>query len=248
MFDSRAFATEIATEFATEFATDDAPETAPASPTRAVSAPRPRRSRRATFLRWLRQTHLYLGLWGAALGMLFGATGIILNHRAVLRLPVALSQQKIVQLALPTQATASPAALAQWLQSQQQLAAHSIDRMAVLPAQRLQWGPQTVQQPERWQIRFNTPQRSVNAEYIPGNRFVQLEQSSATVIGTLARLHMASGVSAFWVILSDTIAASLIVLSLTGLLLWTQLHTVRTLGLLTSLGALLAALCYAWSW
>ena len=30
--------------------------------------------RSAVFFRWLRRIHLYVGLWGAALGLLFGAT------------------------------------------------------------------------------------------------------------------------------------------------------------------------------
>ncbi len=41
-----------------------------------------RRSKRAIFLTWLRKIHLYVGLWGAVFGLLFGATGLILNHRA----------------------------------------------------------------------------------------------------------------------------------------------------------------------
>jgi hypothetical protein len=41
------------------------------------------------------------GLWGAALGLLFGATGILLNHRAVLKIPVEKTVQTTVQLQLP---------------------------------------------------------------------------------------------------------------------------------------------------
>ncbi|MDB5932854.1 MAG: peptidase [Massilia sp.] len=45
------------------------------------------RSRRATFLKWLRKMHGWIGLWGATLGLLFGSSGILLNHRAVLKIP-----------------------------------------------------------------------------------------------------------------------------------------------------------------
>lgn len=58
---------------------------------------------------------------------------------------------------------------------------------------------------------------------------------------------MDTGVSAFWVLLSDTIAGSLILLSLTGLLLWTQLHTMRTIAVLTSCGALATAAWFMWA-
>lgn len=93
---------------------------------------------------------------------------------------------------------------------------------------------------------MHRPDRGVNAEYFVGNRFAKLDRLDATPLGTLARLHMSVGVSAFWVLLSDTIAGSLILLSITGLLLWTQLHTVKTLAVLTSIGALLGAAWFMW--
>ena len=49
-------------------------EPLPAAPS--LAAPKRNRSQRAVFLGWLRKTHLYVGLWGAVLGLLFGATGI----------------------------------------------------------------------------------------------------------------------------------------------------------------------------
>jgi hypothetical protein len=48
----------------------------------AQQAARRQRARRATFIRWLRKVHGWVGLWGAALGLLFGVTGFLLNHRA----------------------------------------------------------------------------------------------------------------------------------------------------------------------
>jgi len=43
---------------------------------------RKQRARRATFIKWLRKVHGWVGLWGAVLGLLFGTTGFLLNHRA----------------------------------------------------------------------------------------------------------------------------------------------------------------------
>jgi len=57
------------------------------------------------------------------------------------------------------------------------------------------------------------------------------------------RLHKSDGAGAFWILLSDTLAGSMIRLSLTDLLLWTQLHKVRTLAMLACIGALLAGIC-----
>ena len=58
---------------------------------------------------------------------------------------------------------------------------------------------------------------------------------------------MSVGVNAFWVLLSDSIAGSLILLSITGLLLWTQLRAMHTAAVTTSIGALLAATWFMWS-
>ena len=45
-----------------------------------------RPSSRTSIVAWLRKAHGWIGLWGATLGLLFGTSGIWLNHRAVLAL------------------------------------------------------------------------------------------------------------------------------------------------------------------
>lgn len=210
-------------------------------PAAAGSARARRRDRKLAFLKWLRLTHLYFGLWGALLGLLFGVTGILLNHRGVLKIPVEKVVQSTVQVAVPAGGFAAPEDLSRWLQSELKFAPKQGPLVRSEPARQVVWGEQEVRQPERWSVSLQGPRRGVNAEYFVGNRFVRLTHNDATVIGLLTRLHMASGADAFWVLLSDTIAGGLIVLSITGLLLWTQLRKVRTVAVLTSLGAVAAA-------
>lgn len=211
-------------------------------------SPRRSRSRRAIFLTWLRKIHLYVGLWGAVLGLLFGVTGILLNHRAIMKIPVEKTVLKTVQVALPATATlSSPADLSAWLQQELQFKPVAPPVMKSQPAQKVIWGELETTQPERWTVNLHRPGGAINAEYFVGNRFVKLDRIDATPIGTLTRLHMSTGVSAFWVLLSDTIAGSLILLSITGLLLWTQLHTVRTVAVMASIGALCAGLWFMWA-
>lgn len=214
--------------------------------TQANPLPR-RRGRRAVFLTWVRKIHLYVGLWGAILGLLFGATGILLNHRAILKIPVEKSIQKTVQLALPEQRPGTPEELAAWLQGELKFTPEQVVQVKKQPAKTVVWDDREVLQPERWSVSLQTPQRSVSAEYFAGNRFVKLDHTDATPIGTLIRLHMSVGVNAFWVLLADTIAGSLMLLSITGLLLWTQLRAMHTVAVTTSLGALLAATWLMWS-
>lgn len=205
------------------------------------------RSKRAIFLTWLRKIHLYVGLWGAVLGMLFGVTGILLNHRAVLKIPVEKTVQKTVQVPLPNAVPETPERMGEWLKEALKFESAQAVLVRRAPAQEVIWDGQPVKQPERWTINLNSPGRGVQAEYYVGNRFAKVDLIDATPIGTLTRLHMSVGASAFWVLLADTIAGSLILLSLTGLLLWTQLHTVRTIAVMTSLGALTTATFYMWS-
>lgn len=209
--------------------------------------PQRRRSRRAVFLTWLRRIHLYVGLWGAVLGLLFGASGILMNHRAILKLPVEKVVQHTVQLPLPEGGFATPDQLQAWLRSELKFAPVAPAITKVQRSGTVQWGEREVWQPERWTINLNRPQGAVNAEYFVGNRFVKLDLADATPVGAMIRLHQSVGVNAFWVLLADTIAGSMILLSLTGLLLWTQLHTVRTAAVLTSVAAFMYALCFFWA-
>lgn len=220
--------------------------------TRLLNEPLPRspkrqRSRRAIFLMWLRKIHLYVGLWGAVLGLLFGVTGILLNHRAIMKIPVEKTVQRTVQLSLREKTFTSPEEMAAWLKTELQFSSAQAVQVKRHPAQEVIWADRSIMQPERWTVGLHSPQRAVTAEYFVGNRVVKLDHLDATPVGTLTRLHMSVGVSAFWVLLADTIAGSLILLSLTGLLLWTQLHTVRTVAVLTSMSALIAAVWFTWT-
>jgi hypothetical protein len=205
------------------------------------------RSRRAVFLTWLRKFHLYIGLWGAALGLLFGVTGILQNHRAIMKIPVEKTVQKTAQVSLPDRTFSSPEEMSAWLQEELKFAPAQPPVIKSQPAKKIVWADREVLQPERWTFTLQRPGQGITAEYFVGNKFIKLDKLDATPIGTLSRLHMAVGVSAFWVLLSDTIAGSLILLCITGLLLWTQLHTIRTIAVLTSVGALLTGTWIMWS-
>lgn len=204
---------------------------------------RKKRSARSRFLWWLRQIHLWLGLWGAALGLIFGATGILMNHRAILKIPIEKVKQSHAQLTLPEGGFKNIEQLQNWLSNQTGYPVLQ-NRNKIDPAKTVIWGEQEVRQPECWSVNLQNPQHMINAEYFVGNQFVKVEYQDANLIGTLTRLHMATGVNTFWVLLSDTIAGSLILLSLSGLLLWSQLHGVKLLSLLISLCALGGMLTY----
>lgn len=195
--------------------------------------------RRIAALAWLRKVHGWLGLWGAVFGFLFGASGIVLAHRAVLKVPVTKVQQATLQYrlaALPASAEEFARQLSRDLGFDGRL-----PRVKVEPAHPVAWNGVDVMQPERWEIHFDHPRRGARIEYFVGNGFARIDRIDATAIGTLTRLHQATGVDAFWVLLIDSFAGSLMVLALTGTLLWTRLRPPRIAAAAVFLGAPLLA-------
>lgn len=189
--------------------------------------------RRATVIQWIRKTHGWFGLWGAILGLIFGTAGIWLNHRAVLKVPMA--QQRInAQLALPDPAPASAQDMAVWLQGalEQKSPPNS---MRTEPARAVAWSEKgnadPLMQPERWVFNFGGPDAIVQADYWRGNRSVGVTTTRNGFVATLANMHKGTGMPVAWILLVDTLAGSLIFLSISGVALWMLTHRRRSVGL-----------------
>jgi hypothetical protein len=87
-------------------------------------------------------------------------------------------------------------------------------------------------QPEHWTITYGGPRHSVQAETWVGNRSVSVRTLDNGLMGTLTHLHKGTGmtVTVPWILLVDTLAGSLILLSLSGLTLWTLTNRKRVVG------------------
>ncbi|KLU23049.1 peptidase [Caballeronia mineralivorans PML1(12)] len=191
---------------------------------------RKQRSRRATFIKWLRKVHGWVGLWGAVLGLLFGTTGFLLNHRAgPLKISSGEPQVSQMQMALPAHRLNSPMELGKWLKQELELDG-VIGRAKREPAHAVGWGDQKTMQPELWTVAVASPSGAVSAEYWVGNGFVSVKKSENGLLATMNNLHKGTGLSMGWVLLIDTLAGSIILLSLTGVLLWTELNKRKTVG------------------
>jgi hypothetical protein len=195
--------------------------------------------RKAAILRLLRKVHGWLGLWGAVFGFLFGATGIVLAHRAILKLPIIKVEQSVVQFRLASPPD-SARELAERISREFGFEGRE-PRVKVEPPRPVAWNGGSLVQPERWEIAFDHQERGVRVEYFVGNAFARIDKTDATWIGMLTRLHMATGVDAFWVLLIDSFAGSLMALALTDTLLWTQLRLPRLAAACGLLGAPLIA-------
>ncbi|WP_019937126.1 PepSY-associated TM helix domain-containing protein [Bordetella sp. FB-8] len=202
-----------------------------------------RAHRRGAFIKWLRKAHGWLGLWGAAMGLMFGISGFFQNHRAVMKIDTPAPVVTRIRMQVPETVPQEPADVAAWLQREWNLV-KPVERVARSAGQTVSWNGQTVQLPEHWQIRFRTPHYLIQADYTPATRQVSARQVMPGWLGVIENLHRANGVGMAWVLLSDTIAGSLVLLSLTGLLLWTELERRKLVGatvFAASVAAVLAA-------
>jgi hypothetical protein len=189
----------------------------------------PALSRRAHFLLWLRRVHGWIGLWGAVLGLLFGVSGVLLNHRAVLKIPAAQADEVVEQVPAPQPAPADAKAWADWLRAELRLD-RPPTRVRAEPARPVEWGDRTIRQPEHWIANFAGPGESVQADWWAGSSHVTVKRTSYNGWAVLSNLHKGTGMGVGWILLVDTLAGSILLLSLTGVILWTQLNRRRLVG------------------
>lgn len=190
----------------------------------------PKTWRKARFLVWLRRTHAWIGLWGAILGLLFGLTGLLLNHRQIMKIPLAHLAETSRNIAIPADARLDPARFETWVRNRTDMP-DATARLQIFPAGAAPWGNGQVKQPTCWKIRLLSLRRTVSAEYWQGNTHSQIQQTQGNLWATLNRLHMGTGMGTLWILLADSLAVGLFVLSVSGLLLWSRLHGPRLLAL-----------------
>lgn len=201
----------------------------------------------ARALRFLRQCHAWIGLGGATFGLLFGVTGILLNHRAVLKLDVGKSEERKVHVALSAP-PATPEALALALQGQFGWKPERV-RARTQPGKAARFQGADVKVTDVWMVTYAGHAHSARAVYVPGNASVEVEQKDAGWVDALKRMHKSDAGDAPWILLTDAFAGSLLFLSLSGVLLWTRLAGSRMLaaGLVIG-GAITLVLVAARSW
>ncbi|MEZ0237205.1 MAG: PepSY-associated TM helix domain-containing protein [Methylophilaceae bacterium] len=181
---------------------------------------------RAKVLRWLRRVHGWLGLWGAVLGLLFGVTGFLLNHRAVMKIPALKMEQSQFEIAMPANAPKNAQEFAHLMQREFELKQPAY-KVHDEPSRPVAWGDKKLVQPAQWKAEFHLPHYSLSAEYWVGNQFVSVKRQDVNAWGFLMRMHKGTGMNAGWILLVDSLAGAMLVLSITGVLLWTKMRGSR---------------------
>ena len=175
--------------------------------------------------RLIRQLHLWIGAWGAIAAILFGFTGFIQNHRAMLKLPQGESAElSKIEIEVPESARATPEALRDWLRDTQHV---PVDNIRAQPGRPGDLNGQKVRQPSRWMLNGGNARLTWSAEYTPGNATVEVRNTEQSPLAVLLRLHKGVGGGMSWILLTDSFALAMITLGITGLLLWGRGRSLR---------------------
>lgn len=185
------------------------------------ATPRSRNSARTH--RWIRQIHLWIGAWGALAAIVYGLTGLVMNHRfGDNPWPQGESiDAGRVALAVPVPARASAEDLSLWLRQDQGLDATTIRKGAPRGA------PEGA--PEQWSLSGGNARESWSLQYNPGEASAEVKHNQQTWLAALNRLHKAVGGGFAWILLADSFAIAMLLLGLSGIWMWARGRTARQL-------------------
>jgi hypothetical protein len=175
----------------------------------AVSRSRPRRRLHA----WIRQLHVWIGAWGAIAAILYGSTGLLMNHRFG---DAAWPQGESAEIgrsriAVPAEARASAESLSLWLHAQQGLEAQMIRKPGA-----------DAKGPPKWTLAGGGARASWSLEYTPGDDHAALKRSTHTPLAALNRLHKSVAGGTAWRLLADSFAIGMILLGISGIGMWAR--------------------------
>lgn len=208
----------------------------------------PAHLQRVRFLIWLKRVHAWTGFWGAALFLLLGFSGFLLNHRTVMKIdtgePVELSQ---AALPLGTAKIQDEKALGQWVKRELSLAADP--RVVTEPPSGGSSGKFLGKDRPLvpiWRVVFNLPNGRLTAEYPGSGTVVTVKRDTIGLLAVVKNLHKGTGLGVAWILLIDSIAGALVAMAITGFLLWSRLHGPRLLAGGLATGALAWSVAAAW--
>lgn len=171
--------------------------------------------------RWyplVRQVHLWIGAWGALAAVVYGFSGLVMNHRFG---DAAWPQGDSAEtgrsaLSVPAAARTSPEALSLWLRSEHALDAQVIRKGGPGGAQR----GGSAMPPAKWNLSGGTAREAWSLEYAPGSDSTELRRNEHSPLAAINRLHKGVGGGWAWIALADSFAIGMLLLGLSGLWMW----------------------------
>jgi uncharacterized protein len=184
---------------------------------------RPRTGQRSH--RLIRQLHLWIGAWGALAAIVYGFTGLVMNHRSgdnPWPQGDSIEAGRVV-LEVPAQVRGSAEDLSKWLLQTQGLDAQTIRKGAPRGA------PEGT--PEQWNLSGGNARESWALQYTPGAASAEVKHSRQTWLAALNRLHKAVGGGLAWILLADSFAIAMLLLGLSGIWMWARGRSPRQMAM-----------------
>ena len=191
--------------------------------------------RRGNAHRWIRQLHLWIGAWGALAAILYGLTGLVMNHRfGENAWPQGASEDNGRNaLTVPAEARGSAEALSLWLRTQ-----HGLEAQVIRKGR----PGADASQPRTWSLSGGSARRSWSLEFAPGSATAELKRSTHSPLAAFNRLHKGVGGSGWWILLADSFAIGMVLLGISGIWMWARGRRPREL-LLSVLGLSTLVFC-----
>jgi len=185
----------------------------------------PKQSRNRSH-RLIRELHLWIGAWGAIAAIVFGFSGLVLNHRFALELPQGeRDNSEPVRIAVPPAARGSVESMANWLATEHGMKP-LIKRVRPAPGA-TPVGSASAEQPEQWNFSGGTVTEGWSANYARGDASLELERSHYSWLAALLRLHKSGGGGIGWILLGDSFALAMVLLGLSGIIMWARARSAK---------------------
>jgi hypothetical protein len=180
--------------------------------------------------RWIRQLHLWIGAWGALAAVIYGFTGLVMNHRfGDGAWPQGESSEAArTTLQVPRDAQSSPEQLSLWLK-----ASHGLDAQVIrkappgggrASARKEGGGPA---QPPKWTLSGGTATNAWSVEYTSGSATAEVKHMRHDWLAAFNRLHKTVGGGIGWTILADSFAIAMLLLGISGIWMWARGRTAK---------------------
>ncbi len=199
------------------------------------------------FLVWLRRCHGWLGIWGAVAGILFGVTTVLMVHSDVF--PPAEDEQSIVQLPVNDAVIDSADSLGAFAKAElglttdwgaprgrggaagaAALGSAGIAMMSGVEPHGGLTGGERSRQPV-YSTQFTSPGRTLDMRFVAGNEYIEITRTERGFMQTINRLHRGNGAQLGWTLLGDAFSGALIVLAISGVLLWSRMDGSRLIAI-----------------
>lgn len=181
-------------------------------------------------VRWARTVHLYLTLVALALVLFFSVTGFMLNHEDWF-VP-ATSFEHVHKGTMPTQVLAGP------------------DKLAVVELLRKDYGAVGLvdsfeTEEDRLRVVFKRPGTEVEALIERESGSAEVTVRTRGVNAIFLDLHRGKSTGAVWSVAIDATCVVMLVLAVTGLIMWSSLKGRGRFGLWVLIGGTIASVAVA---